>query len=186
MEWRGCAILGVIGPLVAYFFIGASVMLSPWFNWQENALSDLGHAIRSRVAPIFNFGLLAAGLLVAIYSVMMLRKYAKHSGRCLLGSSFALQLIATFDEAYGFLHYVVSVLFFVLLGLTSIVYSIERRSPMALIAFMMGLSSWILYWAGAYNAGVAVPEIISSAAASLWITSSALEFCSTRGRNLTG
>lgn len=175
MDGRKYAIFGVIGPLATYFFIGVSIALSPWFSWQENALSDLGHAIRSSVAPIFNFGLLLAGFLVAMYSITALRDHAKYTSCCLLVSAFALQLVAVFDEVYGFLHYVVSVLFFVSLVFASILYSAERRSLPALMALVVGLGSWVLYWAGVYNVGVAVPEAVSSVAATSWIASSALK-----------
>jgi hypothetical membrane protein len=55
------SLFGVVGPLIAYFSIGVSMVLSPWFSWESNALSDLGHAIKSEVASIFNFGLLLVG-----------------------------------------------------------------------------------------------------------------------------
>lgn len=173
MGGKKCAVFGVVGPLAAYFFIGMSIALSPWFSWRENALSDLGHAVRSSVAPIFNFGLLLGGFLVAIYSITVLRNHAKYTSYCLLVLAFALQLVAVFDEVYGFLHYVVSVMFFVSLGFASILYSVERRSLLAMMAFLVGLSSWVLYWAGVYNAGVAVPEAVSSLAVTPWVVSSA-------------
>ena len=175
MGGRKCAVFGVIGPLAAYFFISVSIALSPWFSWRENALSDLGHAVRSGVAPIFNFGLLLAGFLFAIYSITALRKHAKYTSYCLLVSALALQLVAVFDEVYGFLHYAVSVMLFVSLSFASILYSVEKRSLLALMAFFAGLSSWVLHWTGAYNAGVAVPEAVSSLAVTLWVVSSALK-----------
>ena len=66
MEERVYALFGVVGPLVAYISMGVSIVLSPWFSWESNALSDLGHAFRSEVASIFNFGLLLAGFLMMI------------------------------------------------------------------------------------------------------------------------
>ena len=77
MEKSFYALFGVVGPLVAYISIGVSIVLSPWFNWESNALSDLGHAIRSEVAPIFDFGLLLAGFLLMVYVVTAFRKHAK-------------------------------------------------------------------------------------------------------------
>ncbi|MCK4483018.1 hypothetical protein KAU55_07295, partial [Candidatus Bathyarchaeota archaeon] len=61
MNEKTYALFGVIGSLLAYFSIGVSIALSPWFSWETNALSDLGHAVNSGVAPIFNFGLLLSG-----------------------------------------------------------------------------------------------------------------------------
>jgi hypothetical membrane protein len=167
------AFLGVFGPLVLYIFILASIMFSPWFSWESNALSDLGHSVNSGVAPLFNFGLFLAGFLVIIYSIESLRSYAKYSSYFLLVSAFMLQLVAVFNEVYGFLHFAVSVLFFLFLGLSSLVYAVEKRSILASATFTIGLSSWLLFWADIYVVGVAVPEAISSVV-TLWIISSAL------------
>jgi hypothetical membrane protein len=43
-----------------------------------------------------------------------------------------LQLLATFDEVYGPLHVIVSILFFVSLGFASIVYAAEAKSILGL------------------------------------------------------
>ena len=173
MDERMWSLLGVIGPLTAYVFIGFSIASAPWFSWSENALSDLGHALGSNVAPYFNFGLAFAGLLVLIYAVTVFRRHAKLSSLCLAASAFSLQLIAVFDEVYGSLHLTVSVLFFVSIGIASIVYAMEKGSLLAAIAVVVGLASWISYWAGIYDAGIAVPEIISATAVVSWIVWSA-------------
>jgi len=169
---RNWALFGVFGPLVAYFFVILSVFLSPWFSWQDNALSDLGHAVNSKVAPIFNFGLLISGLFVLIYSIE-LRRYARYTGFCLLASGFTLQMIALFDEVYGIIHFGVSVLFFLLIGLASIAYVFEKKSPLALISFVIGLCSWLLFWTGIWGHGIAIPETVSSVAVTSWVASSA-------------
>ena len=175
MNEKICALFGVVGPLVAYVSIGVSIAFSPWFSWERNALSDLGHVVKSGVAPMYNFGLLLTGFLIMIYAVTALRGYARWTSYSLVISAFILQLIAAFDETYGLLHSVVSFLFFVSLGLTSIMYAVERRSSLAVIAFIIGLFSWVFYWAGIYSAGVAVPEIVSSVAVLPWFISSALK-----------
>lgn len=118
MNERICVLFGVIGPLLAFVSIGVSIALSPWFSWERDALSDLGHAVESGVAPIFNFGLLLAGFFLTIYAVKVLKVHARWTGYSLLISAFALQLVAVFDEVYGLLHLVVSILFFVSLGVT--------------------------------------------------------------------
>jgi len=168
------ALSGVIGPLLAFVSIEVSIALSPWFSWERSALSDLGHAVESGVAPIFNFGLLLTGLFLTIYAVKVLKVYARWTGYSLVISAFTLQSIAVFDEVYGLLHLVVSILFFVSLGVTSLLYAVEGKSYLAVAAFAVGLISWIFYWAEIYSAGVAVPETISSAAVLFWIIPSAL------------
>jgi hypothetical membrane protein len=175
MNERSYALLGLIGPLTAYFFIALSITLSPWFDWQHNALSDLGHATQSGVAPLYNFGLLLAGLFVIIYSVTVFRSYAKYTSICLLVSVSLLQLVAAFDEVYGALHLLVSILLFVSFGVASIVYTVEKKSVLALAASVTAFFAWALYFARAYGGGIAIPETISSAATVSWVVLSALK-----------
>lgn len=175
MNKRKYALFGVVGPLVACAFVGASIMFSPWFSWWNNALSDLGHSVKSDTAPLFNFGLMLTGFSIIIYSVATFRNHAKYTSYSLLVSALMFQLVAAFDEVYGVLHFLVSIFFFVSLGFASIIYAVEKKSILALAAFMVGLGSWILYWAGIYSAGVAVPETISSVATISWIILSAFK-----------
>ncbi|MEM3815231.1 MAG: DUF998 domain-containing protein [Candidatus Bathyarchaeia archaeon] len=156
------ASLGIIGPGVAYIFICLSIYLSPSFSWYENALSDLGNSQKSCVAPIFNFGLLASGFLTAAYAFKSLSKYAKYTSVSVAFSALMLQFIAAFDEAYGKIHFIVSVVFFVSAGVSCIVYFLEKKKILAIAAFLVGLMAWLLYWANVYRGGVAIPEIISA------------------------
>jgi len=174
MNEKNYVLFGVIGPLIAFVSIGVSIALSPWFSWERDALSDLGHAVESGVAPIFNFGLFLTGFFLTIYAVKVLKGYARWTGYSLVISAFTLQLVAVFDEVYGLLHLVVSILFFVSLGVTSLFYAVERKSYSAVTALAMGLISWIFYWAEIYSVGIAVPETISSVAVLFWIIPSAL------------
>jgi len=169
---RASILLGIFGPLVAYVSIGISIVSSSWFSWEKNALSDLGHSVKSEVAPIFNLGLFLAGSLMLIYTVLVFRNHAKYSSFFLAISVFSLQLIAVFDEVYGSIHFLVSVAFFLSIGVTSIVYAAEQKSLSPFVAFMIGFTSWIFYFFGFYKLGIAVPETISSlAVASILVTS---------------
>ncbi len=169
------ALFGVAGPLVAYFFIGISIASVVWFSWWNNALSDLGHAVHSGSAPYFNFGLLLAGSFIAVFTVMVFWKHAKYTSPFLLMTAFALQLVSVFDEVYGQLHGTVSVIFFVFLILSCLVYAAEKRSILGALSFVIGLGVWILYGGRILQAGIAVPEIISVVAATSWVIISALK-----------
>jgi len=174
------ALFGLVAPLTAIIFIVVSIVLSPWFSWWSNALSDLGRsaatdvAPKSEVAPLFNFGLLLSGFLTILYAITSFRNHAKYTSYFLVLVGLALQLVATFDEVYGSLHFQVSVLFFVALGFASISYVIEKRSVLAVAALIIGLCSWILYGMEIYSVGIAVPETISSMASVTWVMLSAL------------
>jgi hypothetical membrane protein len=175
---RYYAVSGILAPIVAVVFITASIMMAPWFNWNNNALSDLGHSAERNVAPFFNLGLLLCGFLTIIYSLTSFRSYARYTSYFLILAGLALQLVATFDEAYGVLHFQVSVLFFISLGFASISYFIEKRSIIAAAAFVVGSISWIFFGLKVYNTGIAVPEAISSIATASWFMVSALRLYS--------
>jgi len=184
LKERNYALLGLVAPLIAIIFIVVSIVLSPWFSWWSNALSDLGHSVDSEVAPLFNFGLLLSGFLTILYSITSFRNHAKYTSYFLVLTGLSLQLVATFDEVYGSLHFQVSVLFFVALGFASISYVIEKRSVLAVTALIIGFSSWILYGLEIYSAGIAVPETISSMATVTWVMLSALRIYFTKSTNV--
>jgi hypothetical membrane protein len=180
MKEKNYALLGIIGPFVTYFSIVFSIVYAPWFSWQRNALSDLGHSVNSGVAPIFNLGLFFTGFIVIIYAVTVLKTHAKYTSFCIIASAVILQLVATFDEVYGFLHGLVAVLFFLSIWSTSIVNAIEKKSLLALTAFLVGLISFVLFGMNVYSAGIAVPEIISFGAVATVIQFSATKIYLTK------
>ncbi len=179
---RFSAILGAAAPIIAIIFILASIMSTSWFSWWRNALSDLGHSRLSDVAALYNFGLLLSGFLLTIYAVKSLSGRYKYTSYSLLLSSLLLQLVAVFDESYGRLHTLVSVLFFVSLLPSSVAYAIEGEPRIAAPSLIVGLAVWILYFSGTIKVGVAVPEIISAMAASIWIIHSAMKVYVTAGK----
>jgi hypothetical membrane protein len=174
MEKRVYVLCGVFGPLLVYLSILASLVLSPWFRWETNALSDLGDPVTSDVAWIFNLGLLFAGFFLMIYATTAFKKHAKYSSFCLLVSTFFVQLLAAINESYGSLHYVVAVPHFVMLIITSVVYTVEKRSTFALVTFLIVMFSWLIYVVNIFNIGIAVPETVSKLVL-LWIMYSAIK-----------
>jgi len=165
---------GALALVVLYSTIILCVALSPWFSWEANALSDFGHTYRSNVAPIFNFGLLLTGALMTVYSLLALVEYAKKTAYFLIFSAFSLQLVATFNETFGRLHYYVSVLLFLSLLVVSLAFTIEKKSWLGLIVFL-GAIGWGAYFAGIFEWGVAVPETISALSVTPWYLSALLK-----------
>ena len=130
---------------------------------------DLGSPPCSPQIPTFNFGLLFCGFCMILFSVTSFINHAKYTSYMLVATGLALQLVATFDEVYGSLHFIVSVLFFAALGFASLTYYLEKKSVLALAALVIGLVSWILYGLEVYSAGIAVPETIASIATVTWV-----------------
>ena len=109
-----------------------------------------------------------------VYAVTSFSNYAKYTSYFLVLAGLALQMVATFNEVYRPLHFLVSVLFFASLGFASISYIIEKRSVLAVAALIVGAASWILYGLHVYSAGIAVPETVSSMATVTWVMLSAV------------
>jgi len=166
---RFTEMLGVIGVVIAFTGIGISIALTPWFNFYDNALSDLGYCFKSEVAPIFNLTLMVAGFFFALYGLEDIRKRFPKTGFSLVLSGFLLILIGGFDEVYGIIHFYVSVLFFISIGFASIVYSLEAKNKLGYTAFIIGFLSWSVYGFQFCKIGVAVPELLSAIAVSLWV-----------------
>jgi len=175
MNEKVSAQLGVFAPFIGYTSIAISILLSPWFRWDKNALSDLGHSVNSSVASIFNGGLLLTGFLLLLYSVGALNRHAKWTSFFLTVCAFSLQIVAVFDEVYGRLHFLASVFFFISLVPASLSYALEKRSLLAIGGLVIALAAWLLYWTRTYSAGIAVPETISTSTVMPWILSSAVK-----------
>ncbi|MEM0005296.1 MAG: DUF998 domain-containing protein [Ignisphaera sp.] len=181
--WRYITIplLSIAIPLLC---ISISIYLSPWFNLFDNALSDLGHATRSSVAPIFNFGLSLGGFLIALTAITIFSKI--HRSLAYLGTlcSYTLILIAVFDEIYRSLHYWVSVAFFLSLGALLIDYVVIMkniaRKISATIALAIAIISWILHLVYGLPRGAAIPELISIFCAAPFYIDIALQYTSSK------
>jgi hypothetical membrane protein len=81
----------------------------------------------------------------------------------------------TFDEYYGYLHFLVSVAFFATFGLTLLAYSIERKYKAGAILFVIYVMIWVTYYRGVLGEGVSVPEFASSLMASVFFLLGELE-----------
>jgi hypothetical membrane protein len=152
-------------PLIC---IAISISLSPWFNIINNALSDLGYATESSVAPIFNFGLSLGGSLIIITATIIIARMSKAMAVSMMLTGYGLILVAVFDEVYnrfGRLHFWISTIFFVFMSLSMIIYSIITRNNIkrvsAVILLIIGFISWILHLYYNIPPGAAIPELIS-------------------------
>lgn len=151
------------------------------FSWEINALSDLGV---SRVADLFNYSLILAGILNFVFGVGFMKAYSKtrisfFSVVLLIIGGVFLSLIGVFTEAYGGLHFVVSSGFFIfvpvsiiLIGITFISSSNNRRGYISILAGALALITISSYFTGIYSTlglGLSVPEFVSATIISTWI-----------------
>ncbi|MFX0168741.1 MAG: DUF998 domain-containing protein [Candidatus Hodarchaeota archaeon] len=187
---------GIIGPLIAFISIGVAILLSPWFNWYTNALSDLGHPWMlggsngvpgtNVAAPVFNGGLSLGGLITLAVTLWLI--WHHYFERSILGviASVILTIavlfliaIGIFHEGITGIHFAVSVGFFVSVLLAGMLYGVRlmlepQRRLWGIIAFLLSLISasvWVIYYTIPVLpfTGVAIPEIISAITAFIWV-----------------
>ena len=152
----------VLGMYVLFLAtIAIATLLSPWFNIWENALSDLGHAKRSPVAPIFNLGLATGGIMIIAFTISVLRLEETIPKIIMSLIGYFLVLIGVFDEVYGMLHFIVSVLFFLCLLSFLIYYGISRKRIDPVILVAINIIVWYLHFIKDLPPGAAIPELIS-------------------------
>ena len=157
---KSIKILGIVAAITAYPFIITSIILSNWFNFYDNALSDLGNIENNvSISLIFNTGLVLSGLLVAVLAIFFVLKrswnYLSWAIPLLIASIF-LALIGCFPENSGEIHGFVSTTFFLLTAVTLLVYS---------------YCSWPLGspTTGALALGVAIQETLTSVMTPVWL-----------------
>jgi hypothetical membrane protein len=174
------AVAGLATPILAFTCISIAIASWPDFNWLDNALSDLGVA-PGFTAPVFNFGLTAAGVLafffaaLGVYNFFGKRLTGKVGAVVFAAATIALICIGIFNENFSPTHYIVSVAFFSLapIGLFILTYAFwhSNHQGLALFSVIIGLVAavpWILQLIINYVPNVAIPETISAVAISSW------------------
>ena len=178
MTFKKSTFIGIIAATISYPFLLPSVILSPWFNVFDNALSDLGNLnLNAPTAYIFNAGIMLSGLFVAAFAILV--SSGHHDWKYLIWTvplSFAglsLIMVGIFPINSGIIHGLVSVGFFVTMIITMLVYSFSSwllGSPrIGVIALTFGIAS-VLIWSSPWPwDGVAVQETLTTAMASSWL-----------------
>jgi hypothetical membrane protein len=172
---------GITAPIVGFTCILTAVASYPAFSWTDNALSDLG-VIPGITGPLFNFGLLATGLLTFTFAALGLFTYLKASWAGKIGSAFfaataiALMAIGIFNESFSPTHYAVSVAFFAIAPISLFIITVAlwlaHHRGMAVFTVSAGVAAalpWILLFALNYVPNVAIPEFASGLAVSAWV-----------------
>jgi hypothetical membrane protein len=168
LKSKPVALFGIIGPTIAMSAIAVSIALSPWFSFQDNALSDLGV---SSVAPVFNWGLIICGVLMVPFILGTWLKISKGVRLMKMGfillllSALALIGIGIFTEDSMDLHFLFSLSFFVLLLAGLLLFGISVLADdnfyivgiISLIDVVIGVVGWAIDWGG-----VAIPELLSA------------------------
>jgi hypothetical membrane protein len=171
---------GILSPIIGFACIITAITTYPSFSWTNNALSDLG-VIPGITASVFNFGLIASGLLAFNFAIFGLYVYFGRNNVRKIGSSIfaagslALIAIGVFNENYSPTHYLVSVTFFTLLPIALFIitfsFLLTHQTKLAAFTFLTGVTAalpWILQFAFDYVPNVAIPEFISGLVITAW------------------
>lgn len=156
--FRALVISSILAPYIAIIL---AIIRAPWFNIWANALSDLGKMKHICSAPIFNSGLALGGYLLGLATA--LSQGIRAVNRLILCvAGFTLILIGVLNESYGYIHFIVSLAFFltIIAYLTS--YGYIYVSMPAFIIAIIDVIIWMLHFAYYLPPGAAIPEILSS------------------------
>jgi len=170
---------GILGSVLALGMVFAVTVISPWFRWDTNALSELGVG---EVSLVFNSAVVIGGVLNFIFALGA-RKYL--SGRrvvrigvaLVMLSSVCLALVGIFTVAYHFAHAIVSLGYFVLAptGFTLIWLGTERDTIRTL-SIVTGIAALLaililpmMFLVVPFKVGFAVPEIIEALILAAWM-----------------
>jgi hypothetical membrane protein len=163
---------------MAFILISLAILVSPWWTWTENALSDLG--VDGINALLFNSGLILGAILFFIFILGGLKRFFQNQTVGRIGVFFLLLvavflfLIGVFPEPTPYrLHIIVSVGFFATLVLSLLILATamlripsERKlGAFTLLLAIIALLPWVVPnpWEG-----VAIPELIAALAGTAW------------------
>jgi hypothetical membrane protein len=171
---------GIVAPIVAFVGILTAIASYPTFSWKNNALSDLG-VVPGITSSLFNFGLLASGILAFNFAIFGLFTYLGKSWVGKIGSvvfaaaTLALIAISIFNENFSPTHYLVSVAFFTLAPIALFIltfgFLLSHQRGMAVFTVLVGVAAalpWLLLFAFNYVPNVAIPEFLSGLVVSVW------------------
>lgn len=149
-------LLGPLALAVAWTTIIASIMINPWFNLYEDALSDLG-ALGLETSYIFNSGLVVTGIVFAVYAGILVeitenRVSAMASGIAITAAAHLI-MIAVFPSGTE-PHRFVSLEFFLLVAATVFFMGIafyvdgwRAHGTLSMIIFSLGVfGSALIDW----------------------------------------
>lgn len=174
---RLAGLCGVLTPIITLSLIFISIGLSPWFDWHNNALSDMGV---SATPNLFNASLLIGGLLYLVFAIGFLRWRGSTSrlaqiGACfMLAGAIGLLLIGLITEDRGRLHYVVAATYFLATPLAYACLGTDllrhHQKLEGLLTLAAALAAFVMI-ALVPHKRLAVPEILASAVLGAWTLS---------------
>jgi len=170
---------GILGSALPLMMVLAATVLSPWFSWDANALSELGVGEESM---LFNSAVLLGGVLNFLFTIGLIHyfnreKQAKIGAASVMLSSVFLALVGIFTINYHIMHGVAALGYFVLAPVGFIIIGhATKDSTVKKLSIACGITALIsililpmIIFVTPFNIGFAVPELIEALIISVWV-----------------
>ena len=170
---------GILGSGLAIILVLTATVLSPWFRWENNALSELGVG---EVSLLFNSAMLIGGVLTFFFA-LGIREYfggnrlVRVGVNLVMTSSIFLALVGIFTVDNALMHGIVSLgplilgpFGFILIGFGTEEAKIRKLSIWSGVAALVSILILpIILFFLPFKFGFAVPEIIETVITTVWI-----------------
>tara|TARA_Y100000782_G_scaffold72825_1_gene78563 strand:- start:3976 stop:4587 length:612 start_codon:yes stop_codon:yes gene_type:complete len=185
------SLAGIASPIIGILMVLLSIYFSPWFSWQENALSDLGveQSGGTQIAIyLFNIGMIIAGSLIALFvvltrSILASNRRNKIAYAILFIGGINLALVGIFTENFPMVHRTVALMYFVTTPISLMIigsgkiasdrtfglFSIGAGAVALVVILGLVFSTLGISTGEIYPEGAAIPEFIEAVILGMWI-----------------
>lgn len=174
-----CGLCGIAQPVLTLVMVFSATIISPWFRWDTNALSELG---AGEVSLLFNSAMWFGGVLGFIFALGLRRylvgnRHGNAGSFLIMVGSVCLALVGVFTITDLATHAIVALSYFLLvpIGLILIGFGDERNvtrklslvtGTAALVAILV-LPVVIFFLP--FKVGFAVPEMTHGLIIAIWM-----------------
>ena len=165
--------IALIWPWITIFLIILNILISPWFSWYKNALSDLGV---HQYGFIFNSAIFTEGIINGLY-FFFLGKNSRPRYLIVIGS-FSLSLVGVFNENFHLLHLIFALIYFIFMPIYIILNSAYTENLNKFFNIIIGTASLFVIIVGILSSfrliprilGLGVYEMLEAVLISMWIS----------------
>lgn len=132
---------GIFGPIICFVFISVAIFSAPWFDWNENYISDLGgldgerpiYSARGTESILLNIGLIISGIMEIIFAFAVRKiKFLKtplgrKGSKLLIIDMIAFTFVGIFPETTGLPHLITAGIFFLIIPFMLLIIGYEFR-----------------------------------------------------------
>jgi len=165
--------IALIWPWITIFLIILNILISPWFSWYKNALSDLGV---HQYGFIFNSAIFTEGIINGVY-FFFLGKNSRQRYLIVIGS-FSLSLVGVFNENFHLLHLIFALIYFIFMPIYIILNFGYTENLNKFFNIIIGTASLFVIIVGILSSfrliprilGLGVYEMLEAVLISMWIS----------------